>query len=109
MTTSFEIRLSISEGALLRTLGLIQRRGFGIGNLSLHANAGQQLLKVAVDGRGRCPQVLARQLQKLHDVQAVEEIRGDAWQATVADCMHALASLLPAQPQRASAIAGMRR
>jgi len=109
MTTQFEIRLSTTEGALLRTLGLIQRRGFGIDSLSLHASAGGQLLKIAVDGHQRCPQVLARQIGKLHDVQAIAEVPADAWQHTVADCMQALASLLPAQPARADVAVGMGR
>ena len=96
MSVHFEIRLKSSEGALLRTLGLIQRRGFAVTELALREAGDAQLLRVAVNGQGRCPAVLARQVDRLHDVASVERVEHEPWQATVADCARALASLVPA-------------
>lgn len=99
MSSHFEIRLAPSEGALLRTLGLIQRRGFRVGELALRSETGGQVLNLSVDGPGRSPEVLARQIARLHDVEHVERIEADAWQTTVVDCVRALAGLLP-EPAR---------
>ncbi len=96
MSVHFEIRLKPAEGALLRTLGLIQRRGFAVTELALREAGEGQLLRLALDGRGRCPAVLARQVERLHDVASVERVEHEPWQATVADCARALASLVPA-------------
>ena len=96
MSTHFEIQLKSSEGALLRTLGLIQRRGFVIGDMALRANGQGQLLHLAVSANDRCPDVLARQIARLHDVVTIERLQHEPWQATVADCARALANLVPA-------------
>lgn len=95
MSVHFEIRLKPAEGALLRTLGLIQRRGFTITGLALREAGGDQLLQLTVNGHGRCPAVLSRQVTRLHDVIAIEQVEHEPWQATVADCARALASLVP--------------
>jgi acetolactate synthase II small subunit len=95
MSTHFEIQLKSSEGALLRTLGLIQRRGFAIGDMALRANGKGQLLHLAVSAKDRCPDVLARQIARLHDVVTIERLEHEPWQATVADCARALANLVP--------------
>ncbi len=95
MSNHFEIRLKSSEGALLRTLGLIQRRGFAIAEMALRADGEGQLLRLAVSGQGRCPEILARQVARLHDVITIERIEHEPWQATVADCARALANLVP--------------
>jgi acetolactate synthase II small subunit len=95
MSVHFEIRLKPAEGALLRTLGLIQRRGFAITELALREAGEGQLLRLAVNGNGRCPAVLARQVERLHDVASIERVEHEPWQATVADCARALASLVP--------------
>lgn len=101
MSVHFQIRLRHNEGALLRTLGLIQRRGFNVGDLALRHEKCGQLLSLSLDGQGRCPDVLVRQIARLHDVDRVERVEGEAWQATVVDCVRALASLLPGHEQRA--------
>jgi acetolactate synthase II small subunit len=95
MSVHFEIRLAHNEGALLRTLGLIQRRGFNVGELALRSEKTAQLLSLSLDGQGRCPDVLARQIARLHDVETVERVEAEAWQTTVVDCVRALTGLLP--------------
>lgn len=91
MTAHFEIHLKAAEGALLRTLGLVQRRGFQVAEMALRG----QVLTLSVDGQGRCPDLLARQIQRLHDVAQIERVEHQPWQATVADCVRALANLVP--------------
>ncbi len=95
MSVHFEIQLTACEGALLRTLGLIQRRGFRVEELALKPDGDWQTLKLAVDGNGRCPAVLARQIARLHDVRQVQRREGEAWHSTVTDCVRALANLMP--------------
>jgi acetolactate synthase regulatory subunit len=85
MMVHLEVRLTYAEGALLRTLGLIQRRGNTVGQLTLHGESGYQVLKLGIDTHGRPVEVLGRQLLRLHDVQAVSRVDGEAGQATAAD------------------------
>lgn len=57
------------EGAVIRVLGLVERRGFELRDLSAHA--GRLTLAVDPRGPGRHLDVLARQLERLVDVIAV--------------------------------------
>jgi acetolactate synthase II small subunit len=103
MTAHFEIHLKAAEGALLRTLGLVQRRGFRVTEMALRGDGDGQILTLSVDGQGRCPDLLGRQIQRLHDVASIERIEHEPWQATVADCVRALANLVPSgDPWRAA-------
>lgn len=74
MTTRLEIRLSPNEGALIRTLGLIQRRGFSVESMDLRAAGSGQRLRLKLADSPRCPGVLARQLERLHDVEHVRRL-----------------------------------
>src|SRR5699024_12830190 len=74
MSTHLDIQLTTGEGALLRTLGLIQRRGFRIEALSLQPASEQPLLRVSVDGHERCPRTLTLQIERLHDVRSIKAV-----------------------------------
>lgn len=72
MEHSLDIQLSASEGAVLRTLGLIERRGFSLGKCAIsEAGEGGRSMKVTVSS-SRPGDLLKRQLERLHDVQSVE-------------------------------------
>lgn len=71
MKAQLHIHLADSEGAVLRTLGLIQRRGFRL--LAMHliealSAGGERRLELIVDGDQRPPEILQRQLLRLVDV-----------------------------------------
>jgi acetolactate synthase-1/3 small subunit/acetolactate synthase II small subunit len=63
-----------TEGALLRILGLVERRGYRIRELTLAERHSQSSLSILIEARDdkRRPDVLARQLTGLFDVSAVE-------------------------------------
>jgi acetolactate synthase II small subunit len=64
----FRLLLSATEGALVRVLGTIERRGFRLGAIeSRPGQRGVQLNFTLAPG-GRSPEVLLRQIQRLHDV-----------------------------------------
>ena len=70
MSRRLDIELEHSEGALLRVLGTVERRGFSL----LAINAGKPdadcyALQLLLDGQ-RDPQVLCRQLERLVEVRA---------------------------------------
>lgn len=75
MSHNLEIVVDLREGALVRTLGLIERRGFF--PLGVQTTPGQQAgtLRVAVcvcaRETTRSIQVLQRQLRRLYDVREV--------------------------------------
>ena len=72
MEHTLKIQLSSSEGAVLRTLGLIERRGFGLGKCSIsEAGDNGRSMEVSVSS-SRPGDLLKRQLERLHDVQSVE-------------------------------------
>ena len=66
-----KIELSATEGALIRALGLIERRAFSIQSCRLHeASDNRRTLELWVES-DRPVAVLKRQLERLHDVQTV--------------------------------------
>jgi len=69
-----EIHLSLnrSEGALLRVLGMIERRGFRVVDLGCHEHAEAVSVKLKLDGQRRVAEVLVRQIARLHDVRSTE-------------------------------------
>ena len=72
MEHTLKIQLSASEGAVLRTLGLIERRGFSLGKCSIsEADDSGRSMEVTVSST-RPGDLLKRQLERLHDVQRVE-------------------------------------
>ncbi len=72
MRHTLHIQLKTAEGAVLRALGLIERRGFRLE--TVHAREAQgdgQAMTVTVEG-DRPADLLQRQLERLHDVLWVE-------------------------------------
>jgi acetolactate synthase II small subunit len=75
------IELSCAEGAMLRALGLMERRGYFLQTCTLHAELeGKKVLEIRVES-DRPPALLKRQLERLHDVLTVT-INPPAQQAT---------------------------
>jgi acetolactate synthase II small subunit len=72
MEHSLNIQLSATEGAVLRALGLIERRGFSLGKCVI-SEAGEdgRSMEVTVSS-SRPGDLLKRQLERLHDVQSVD-------------------------------------
>jgi acetolactate synthase regulatory subunit len=70
---SIEIAFAHAEGALLRMLGLIERRGFELGDLQVAERGAESSLSVQVRPRspGRNLDVLAAQLRRLEEVRLV--------------------------------------
>ena len=72
MEHSLNIQLSASEGAVLRALGLIERRGFSLGKCSIsEVTESGRSMEVTVSST-RPGDLLKRQLERLHDVRSVE-------------------------------------
>lgn len=71
MSTELRLMLEATDGALLRALGLIEGRGHGLCAVSARTHAEGQELRLEVDTRGRCIEVLMRQLAQLCDVREV--------------------------------------
>ncbi len=67
-----KIELSASEGAMLRALGLMERRGYRLQTCTLHTEIdGKKVLEIQVES-DRPAGLLKRQLERLHDVLAVK-------------------------------------
>jgi acetolactate synthase regulatory subunit len=68
------VRLRRTEGALLRLIGLVQRRGFEIADIATApAEAGVWRVRLDLES-ARDPVPLARQIEKLYDVVAVDAV-----------------------------------
>ena len=71
MNRTIEVSLTRAEGAIVRTLGLIERRGFIVHSIAtegdLHAES--LVLRLEVGSRGRPFDVLLRQILRLLDVR----------------------------------------
>ena len=63
-----KLLLANAEGALLRVLGTIERRGFALGAMSTRATPHGLQLTLALPADGRPADVLLRQIRRLHDV-----------------------------------------
>jgi len=72
MNHTLNITLSGSEGAVIRTLGLIERRGFSLDRCSVgEIENNRRTMEVSVSST-RPGELLKRQLERLHDVYNVE-------------------------------------
>ena len=71
MNRTIEVSLSRAEGAIVRTLGLIERRGFTVESVATRSEpqADALVLRVEVASRGRPIDVLVRQILRLLDVR----------------------------------------
>lgn len=99
--TRFEIRLTASEGALIRTLGLIQRRGFTVGALEMRTRGSQLRLRLELAPCERCPDILARQILRLHDVAGVDRLKDRTSPRRRPQLGRALAGLFTPRPRPA--------
>ncbi|BDX00904.1 ACT domain-containing protein [Maricaulis maris] len=74
MRTSLRIELADAEGALMRLIGLVERRGFTIATLDKgEMSEGRSTVTMTLDARdgARNMDVLARQVARLFDVRGV--------------------------------------
>lgn len=71
MNRTLEVSLSRAEGAIVRTLGLIERRGFIVHSVTTRSDSHSEslVLRVEVGSRGRPIEVLVRQILRLFDVR----------------------------------------
>ena len=70
MSHSLELALDRAEGALLRVLGTIERRGWNVIAVNAVTNADAYAVRLTLDG-ARDAQILCRQLERLVDVRQV--------------------------------------
>jgi len=70
MSCSLELALDRAEGALLRVLGTIERRGWSVLAVTAASSTAAYTVSLTLDG-ARDPEVLCRQLQRLVDVRQV--------------------------------------
>lgn len=73
MTDHVVIDYAAAEGAVLRMLGLVERRGFRVRAIEMReeGKAGLLALDLQGDGPNRSLEVLALQLGRLHEVRNV--------------------------------------
>ena len=73
MNTQLLIRFKPAEGAIIRILGLIERRGFALRDLAVQDEDTDGSLTVELSPRDQKRQVdvLARQVERLIDVKSV--------------------------------------
>lgn len=72
MTSSILVILRNTEGAFLRSVGVAERRGFRVAEAHLAPAPEDRLrLELLLEARGGTLAVLARQLERLHDVIGV--------------------------------------
>jgi acetolactate synthase regulatory subunit len=72
MNYSLRIQLSSVEGAVIRALGLMERRGYSLNKCSVSESDGTgRNMEVSVTST-RSGDLLKRQLERLHDVYHVE-------------------------------------
>lgn len=72
MKRILHIQLSSTEGAVIRALGLIERRGFSLDKCSVSEPDGTGRNMEVTVSSSRPGDLLKRQLERLHDVYHVE-------------------------------------
>jgi len=85
MNRTIEVSLTLAEGAIVRTLGLIERRGFVVHAVetATEPQGGALVLRVEVGSRGRPFDVLLRQITRLFDVRHAFLVEARAGQRLV--------------------------
>jgi acetolactate synthase II small subunit len=73
MNHTLRMNIQKVEGAIIRLLGLIERRGFSVTAMNAHTDDASQQVEITVQLRstGRSVDTLARQIGKLYDVRSV--------------------------------------
>lgn len=76
MSGCIHVDFDAGEGALLRMVGLVERRGFVVSGATMAASDGRGALSLDVEPRdsSRRLEVIAAQLRRLHDVRNVSII-----------------------------------
>lgn len=74
MNHTLRIQLSSVEGAVIRALGLIERRGYSLNTCSVSESDGMGRNMDVTVTSSRPGDLLKRQLERLHDVYHVELI-----------------------------------
>ena len=80
MTERLTVNFKPAEGAVIRVLGLIERRGYVVRGVAMQEQANDASLVVDVEPRdsGRRIEVVAQQLGRLVDVHSVSLATRDA-------------------------------
>lgn len=76
MNHTLRMNLHKVEGALIRLLGLIERRGFAVTSMNACTDEHQVEVTVDIFSTGRSVETLTRQIQKLYDVRSVACLTG---------------------------------
>jgi acetolactate synthase II small subunit len=73
MNHTLRMNIQKVEGAIIRLLGLIERRGFSVTAMNAHSDDARQEVEITVHLRatGRSVETLAKQIEKLYDVRSV--------------------------------------
>jgi acetolactate synthase II small subunit len=76
MNHTLRMNIHKVEGAIIRLLGLIERRGFSVTAMNAHTDDASQQVEITVHlhSGGRSVDTLARQIGKLYDVRSVARI-----------------------------------
>lgn len=99
MKQKIECEIARTEGSLIRVLGVIERRGYGIESLNVSL-CGKDAYRLAFNVESaRDVHVLARQLERLFDVRCVQLLQ------PVPERAPATAQLMPLQGFQASWLA----
>lgn len=70
MSRRLQISLAATEGALIRVLGTVERRGYSLSSLHVEKNESGMQISMQIES-DRDASVLCRQLDRLFDVQSV--------------------------------------
>ena len=71
--TMIQLKLKSTEGALLRVIGVTERRGYPL--IHIDANTSENFMEVCLGVKPNRPiPLLLRQLNKLHDVYSAEAL-----------------------------------
>ena len=80
MNHTMTLTMDRIEGAIIRTLGLIERRGFTVTGISTATGESEHQMEITVElnAAGRSVEVLALQVARLFDVSSVSLAKQDA-------------------------------
>ncbi len=76
MQYRLELVLKPAEGALLRVLGMVERRGFFPHNIDGRRSADGWRVRMEISGQ-RPPETLRHQLEKVYDCESVQVVALD--------------------------------
>jgi acetolactate synthase-1/3 small subunit len=88
MKDAFLIEMDHAEGSLQRLIGLIERRGFHIADMTISDEGPYREVHVAVRARDadRCPRLLGRQIDRLIGIRRIATAAASARVSGVAPC-----------------------